>query len=852
MKSLLLLLVVLSGTVQAQSIISWTENNGTLGLGYPVPIPVDTPEAFDGFRTYAGLFAKHQSLAMNNDYITGFVVGQTRNQRDIWAYKLSDSDDLTPYGVKEGVVLINGTIHAREWQSPEVLTEIMELLDENSNDHGLHQYLLENTTIMALPVNNVDGFLQTQRYPQQNWYSRSQGPRDGRMRRKNMLNVDEILFSKSDYLLGVDLNRNNNPYWATSQRSSFSTDSIVYHGALAHSEPETLARLAMVDLVDSNELRAYTDVHSFSKVFFSVLTTNSTRNILQNRLLSNFTSHQRAFPERNNYINRPNTANFGIGATDEYFGTTYQIPSWTLEIEPTNGGVDYGGFGNNGHDGFILPESEIARVRQQLAASQMVVWYQQAGVPSVSRVQIVDAINHTVIYDAGWDYAGNNARVLFEQTADNIIYDRSYQLIVSFDKPMRIRNENDEIIALQGQTHFALQPDIVALNISGAFFDNPKWLNQKSESPYSYAHYKDDTFVVEFTLPQTSMSHVNFTLNSKDFVGQLLDADPSTVATWSNGGWQGNDDESGPNLITGGVDGSYNAAIGDLSQTPYVPAVQPTGMYFDPMRSGEGFAYDLLEDNHVWLQWFTYDDQGNQKWYTGFGTFEANRITISTLNETTGGVFGTAFDASKIARKAFGSLEITFNSGVEMAAVGYQHVSRTASALFTDVEGNKLRTNFVQLSIVKGALNLAEHVDLLVPEVSPIGLVSGSWYNETRSGEGYVLEVLEDGNAVVFWFTYDTQGNHMWLLGSQGVVTQQGTQVLVDFTDVRTFAGGVFGHNFDSSTIESQEWGELHFSFDCNGSSAVNYSSSVEGFGSGSFALTKLTNPLTVSYVCEQ
>ena len=113
MKKLLLLLVVSVG-IQAQSIISWTENNGTLGLGYPVPIPVDTPEAFDGFRTYAGLFAKHQSLAMNNDYITGFVVGQTRNQRDIWAYKLSDSDDLTPYGVKEGVMLINGTIHARE------------------------------------------------------------------------------------------------------------------------------------------------------------------------------------------------------------------------------------------------------------------------------------------------------------------------------------------------------------------------------------------------------------------------------------------------------------------------------------------------------------------------------------------------------------------------------------------------------------------------------------------------------------------------------------------------------------------------------------------------------------------
>ncbi len=851
MKKILLLLVMSAG-IQAQSIISWTENNGTLGLGYPVPIPVDTPEAFDGFRTYAGLFAKHQSLAMNNDYITGYVVGQTRNQRDIWAYKLSDSDDLTPYGVKEGVMLINGTIHAREWQSPEVLTEIMELLDENSNDHGLHQYLLENTTIMALPVNNVDGFLQTQRYPQQNWYSRSQGPRDGRMRRKNMLNVDEILFSKSDYLLGVDLNRNNNPYWATSQRSSFSLSSIVYHGASAHSEPETLARLAMVDLVDSNELRAYTDVHSFTKVLFSVLTSNLTRNILQNRLLSTFTSHQRAFPERNNYINRPNTANLGVGATDEYFGTTYQIPSWTLEIEPRNGSVDYGGFGNNGHDGFILPESEIARVREQLAQSFMVAWYQQAGAPSISRVQIVEEGSDILLYDAQWDIAENNTRQLFEHSAERLLPNKSYKLIVSFDKPMRVRNDNEEVVALPGQTNFALQPEIDILNVPGVSFNNPKWLNQKSDSLYSYARYKDDTFVIEFTLPASQEAVVDFSLGTSDFVGQLLDANPMTVTSWSNGGWQGYDDDNGPNLVSGGTDVNYSVEQNTIPWKQYPPAVQPSGMYFDPARNGEGFAYDLLPDNKVWIQWFTYDGEGNQRWYTGIGSFLANRIIIPELNETSGGVFGAIFDASQITRKAFGSLEIVFNGGVEMAAVGYQHVSRTASALFTDLQGNKLRTNFIQLSIVKGALNHAEHVDLLVPEVSPIGLVSGSWYNEARSGEGYVLEVLEDGNAVVFWFTYDAQGNHMWLLGSQGVVSQQDTQVLVDFTDVRIFTGGVFGQGFDSSSIESQAWGELHFSLDCNGASSVNYASSVADFGSGSHSITKLTNPLTVSYVCEQ
>ena len=29
--------------LMAQTVTPWTEQNGTLGLGYPVPIPVDTP-----------------------------------------------------------------------------------------------------------------------------------------------------------------------------------------------------------------------------------------------------------------------------------------------------------------------------------------------------------------------------------------------------------------------------------------------------------------------------------------------------------------------------------------------------------------------------------------------------------------------------------------------------------------------------------------------------------------------------------------------------------------------------------------------------------------------------------------
>jgi len=84
-------------------------------------------------------------------------------------------------------MLQNGGIHAREWQSPEVVTGIMERLFDNQNDQGFYQYLLENNKIILLPSLNVDGFRQTQRFPinairSTDVEDASSTPRDGRMR----------------------------------------------------------------------------------------------------------------------------------------------------------------------------------------------------------------------------------------------------------------------------------------------------------------------------------------------------------------------------------------------------------------------------------------------------------------------------------------------------------------------------------------------------------------------------------------------------------------------------------------------------------------------------------------------
>ena len=143
-----------------------------------------------------------------------------------------------------------------------------------------------------------------------------------------------------------------------------------------------------------DSLRLYTDVHSYSQVHFWARNDNDSLALQTQTVLNLFTRHHGAFPAGKCYAFTDRFSlprNRGIGSTDEYFTYQYGVPAWTLEIEPSGGqavhaplpggGADYGGDGVNGHDGFILPESEIRRVREQLAQSFATVFYRQAGPP---------------------------------------------------------------------------------------------------------------------------------------------------------------------------------------------------------------------------------------------------------------------------------------------------------------------------------------------------------------------------------------------------------------------------------------------------------------------------------------
>lgn len=90
---------------------------------------------------------------------------------------------------------------------------------------------------------------------------------------------------------------------------------------------------------------------------------------------------------------------------------------------------------------------------------------------------------------------------------------------------------------------------------------------------------------------------------------------------------------------------------------------------------------------------------------------------------------------------------------------------------------------------------------------------SGTWYNEDRDGEGFVIDVfprIDHWEIVATYYTYDGNGNQVWLIGA---AETDGGNVLIP---VEIAEGGIYGPLYDPNTVNKSNWGWLEFAFsDC-------------------------------------
>jgi hypothetical protein len=227
----------------------------------------------------------------------------------------------------------------------------------------------------------------------------------------------------------------------------------------------------------------------------------------------------------------------------------------------------------------------------------------------------------------------------------------------------------------------------------------------------------------------------------------------------------------------------------------------------------------MLTDNAAVMYWFTYDAQGAQDWYVAIGEVRANRIVFPELYRVSGGEFGPGFDPEKVSREVVGS----------------------ASFIWSDCDQGDMS---YQIGNLHGRLQLSRITRLMgidcgntqLPPIREEALLSGSWFDPSHDGEGYIIEVLVDNRVVVFWFSYDPQGNRRWFFSTGEI--RDGKLV---FDEMLTSSGGIFGPEFDPDLVEFKPWGSLELDLNCTSGTAT-YSSSEDGFGSGTLNVTRLTN----------
>lgn len=567
-----MLLAALATPVAAQRVFTYTQSQtGTtlLTYGLPVPLPIDSLTPVDGFRSYASLEARLQSLALESSDLAAHDVGRTTAGRTLWAYVVSDENGTDVEGRPEAAFFINATTHAREWGAPEVSTGTIERLIAGAGDAGITRYLLDNTRLVIIPVHNIDGLLQTQRYPTQAIVgqdpSNMSWPRDGRMRRKNMRGADEILLSFDDHLNGVDLNRNHPPFWATSVGSGGSSanpNSLVYHGTGPHSEAESLALRTAATLGPATRFRLGIDVHSYSRVFFSSNTARTRLNTIQSGLLVLLQEHHFGVANKF-YQDVPDPPNRGIGAAAEYFAYEWLVPAWTLELEPRDNVTEYGGLNVN-HGGFILPASEARRVREGWAETHRLAFYFMAGPPHLRRVRVYDVQSNALGLETRWEFdpaSGRRQRVT--PLPGPLVRGARYRMELAFSKPMRYRDAAGNAVPLPGVPDVPVGIGVALLRGSASTAldtNSGQWLRD----PARVMRYSDDTFAFEFTAPDESVD-LGLRVEVNDMAGLRLDSDPSTPADWSAGAWSEWEDSTGSDGDLGGTDSTTSLRVAAAS-----------------------------------------------------------------------------------------------------------------------------------------------------------------------------------------------------------------------------------------------------------------------------------------------
>ncbi len=190
----------------------------------------------------------------------------------------------------------------------------------------------------------------------------------------------------------------------------------------------------------------------------------------------------------------------------------------------------------------------------------------------------------------------------------------------------------------------------------------------------------------------------------------------------------------------------------------------------------------------------------------GVGDINGSKITFPELLSPRGGKFGPDFDPEDVEYPVWGSMEFDFSScdsgrvdytGPPGFGSGSLNLTRLTYLWGLDCQGNDSNPPSTGYGFLSGGF-------------------SGSWYDLTHSGEGFIVEVINETTAAVIWFTYDTDGNPAWMLGVGEI---DGATIII--SELQSTSGGIFGPTFNPNNVIYKTWGPAAFTFGSCGDSSL-------------------------------
>ena len=119
------------------------------------------------------------------------------------------------------------------------------------------------------------------------------------------------------------------------------------------------------------------------------------------------------------------------------------------------------------------------------------------------------------------------------------------------------------------------------------------------------------------------------------------------------------------------------------------------------------------------------------------------------------------------------------------------------------------------------------------------GSLSGSWYDPSQSGQGFMLEFTNQANTLIAsWLTYAPNGGgQVWIYGQD---TYDPSRNSVTVVAVLT-SGAKFTPLFNKQDVQKTPWGYITFSFsDCN-HAVASWHSFLPEYPDGSMQLIRMT-----------